>query len=154
MVKRMKKEPFVRAQVAALPVRHTIGEPEVLLITSRDTGRWIIPKGWPMKGRKDHRAAAREALEEAGVTGSICKEPLGAYLYKKQFTDRIEACRVMVYVLEVREERDAWREGRQRQRQWFTPDVAAANVSEPCLAAMILRLASEELGAPKVVATS
>ena len=152
-MKRGKELPIVRAQVAALPVRRSAtGELEVLLITSRDTGRWIIPKGWPMRARKDHQAAAQEALEEAGVSGSIRKKPMGAYVYKKQLPDRVEACRVMVYVLEVREARDVWRESGQRQRQWFTPAAAAAHVSEPRLAAMIRRIGTDEFDGVKVAA--
>ena len=152
-MKRGKELPIVRAQVAALPIRRSAtGEPEVLLITSRDTGRWIIPKGWPMKARKDHQAAAQEALEEAGVSGTVRKTPMGAYVYRKQLPDRVETCRVMVYVLEVREARDGWRESGQRQRQWFTPDAAAAHVSEPRLAAMIRRFAAEDLDSRKVTA--
>ncbi len=140
-----KKRSILQTQVAALPIRISVtGQPEVLLITSRDTGRWIIPKGWPMKARKDHQAAAREALEEAGVSGRIGKKPLGAYRYDKQLPGRSEACRVMVYLLEVREERDAWRESGQRQRRWFTPAEAAANVSEPRLAVLIRRLGGGE----------
>ena len=68
-------------QVAALPVRRKgDGDIEVLLITSRKTNRWIIPKGWPMKGKKRHEAAAQEALEEAGISGHVHKKPLGSYV--------------------------------------------------------------------------
>ena len=59
-------------QVAALPVRRgEDGSLEVLLVTSRETGRWVIPKGWPSKRLSDREAAAREARQEAGVTGTI-----------------------------------------------------------------------------------
>ncbi len=73
-------------QVAALPFRvGADGRIEVLLITSRDTGRWIIPKGWPMAGRKAHQAAEREAYEEAGLEGQIAANPVGRYHYQKRF---------------------------------------------------------------------
>lgn len=68
-----------KAQVVALPVKGKPGDYQVMLVTSRETRRWIMPKGWPMKGRKDHEAAAREALEEAGVSGHIHRHPMGAY---------------------------------------------------------------------------
>ena len=75
----MTRDLELLAQVAALPVKGKPGKYRVLLVTSRETRRWIIPKGWPMKGRKDHEAAAQEALEEAGVTGHVHKHPMGAY---------------------------------------------------------------------------
>ena len=70
----------IRQQVGALPYR-TIdkGKVELLLITSRDTGRWLIPKGWPMTGVKDYDAAAQEAWEEAGVVGPVRRKPIGSY---------------------------------------------------------------------------
>ena len=112
-----------------------------MLITSRETGRWLIPKGWPIKGLKDRDAAAMEAVEEAGVRGVIAKRPLGAYTYQKRLTDRLQPCRVMVYRLDVETELDAWRESDQRRRCWFSPAEAATRVSEPVLAAMITSLA-------------
>jgi 8-oxo-dGTP pyrophosphatase MutT (NUDIX family) len=70
-----------------LPYR-TIGDGltapiEVLLVTSRGTGRWVIPKGNSGKGEAAHAAAAREAEEEAGVIGAICPAALGRYEYRK-----------------------------------------------------------------------
>src|SRR5215217_8319560 len=74
-----------RQQVAALPLRQDeAGRVRVLLVTSRDTGRWVLPKGWPMKGRKPHRAAEREAFEEAGLVGRVRKRALGSYAYEKR----------------------------------------------------------------------
>lgn len=137
--------PRYRAQVAALPFRLADGIAQVLLVTSRESRRWIIPKGWPMKGRKDHEAAAREAAEEAGVTGRIRKRPIGAYTYQKRLADAVEPCRVMVYLLEVERELSTWRERDQRQRRWFAWSEAAELVSEPRLALMIL-----SLGRPRV----
>ena len=129
-----------KAQVAALPVRPSESGLDVLLITSRETRRWVIPKGWPMKGRKDHQAAAQEALEEAGVAGKISKRPIGAFTYQKRLTDRVEACRVMVYILDVDTQLGSWREKDQRKRKWFSQQEAADRISEPALASMILAL--------------
>jgi 8-oxo-dGTP pyrophosphatase MutT (NUDIX family) len=137
------KERRHRAQVAALPVRLAADGIGVLLVTSRETRRWIIPKGWPMKGRKDHQAAAQEALEEAGVAGRIGKHPIGAYTYQKRLGQRVEPFRVMVYLLTVETQLDTWRERDQRKRRWFAPAEAAARVKEPALAAMILGLVSQ-----------
>ena len=128
------------AQVGALPVRRSRDGTEVLLVTSRETRRWIIPKGWPMKGRKDHEAAALEAAEEAGVTGRVRKHPIGAYTYQKRLAHRVAPCRVMVYLLEVESQLASWRERDQRKRQWFPLGQAADVVSEPKLASLILAL--------------
>ncbi len=136
---RLKFEPF-RAQVAALPIRTGPAGSEVMLVTSRETRRWIVPKGWPMKGRKDHEAAAQEAFEEAGITGKVHKHPIGAYTYTKRTGKNLEACRVMVYRLDVDEERPHWQERAQRTRRWFPVPEAAKIVSEPGLASMILSL--------------
>ncbi len=140
---RIKFDPY-RPQVAALPVREGPGGSEVMLITSRETRRWIVPKGWPMKGRKDHEAAAQEAFEEAGITGRIRKHPIGAYTYRKRTGKTFEACRVMVYRLDVDTEVPHWAEGSQRTRRWFALPEAAKVVSEPGLASMILTLDARE----------
>ena len=58
----------MRVQYGILPYRRTKPNSlEVLLITTRQSRRWIIPKGWPIKGLKPVKSAAREAYEEAGV---------------------------------------------------------------------------------------
>ncbi|HTI67256.1 MAG TPA: NUDIX hydrolase [Caulobacteraceae bacterium] len=125
-------------QYAALPYRQA-GEVEILLVTSRETRRWVIPKGWPMKGKKPHAAAAREALEEAGVTGRIGRSALGAYPYVKWLGNGAPApCRVRVFPLEVMRERNVWPEMGQRERRWFSVPDAAAAVDEPELAELIL----------------
>lgn len=129
------------AQYAALPYRRTAGL-EILLVTSRETRRWVIPKGWPMKGKKPYAAAAREALEEAGVTGRVDKASLGAYPYVKWLSNRTPApCQVRVFALEVLEERTHWHEMEQRERRWFGAEEAAAAVDEPELAELILEFA-------------
>lgn len=139
-------EKTFKAQVAALPVRSGPAGCEVLLITSRETQRWIVPKGWPMKGRKDHESAAREALEEAGIKGKIHKHPIGAYTYQKRLVDRVEPCRVMVYRLDVEKQRQTWPEREQRRRRWFKLEEAASRVSEPGLASMIRNVGRSRTG--------
>lgn len=115
----------MRKQVAALPVRWTDDDPRVLLVTSRETQRWIIPKGWPMRGRSDARAAAQEAVEEAGVRGRVRSKPIGSYHYLKRRPDGADDCEVAVYLLQVAEELDAFPEMAERQRQWFSLAEAA-----------------------------
>src|SRR5512145_805842 len=103
-----------RAQVAALPIRRAEdGALEVLLVTSRTTRRWIVPKGWPIKGLKDHDAAAREALEEAGVIGKVRKKPFGRYNYWKRMPDHFQLCNVTLYLLQVERQLEQWAEREQ-----------------------------------------
>ena len=110
-----------------------------MLITSRQTRRWIIPKGWPMKGRRPPGTAAREALQEAGIAGAVSKTPIGSFTYTKRgLGGQSWPCRVDVFPLEVRMERADWREREQRTRQWFPFIEAAAAVVEPELKALIL----------------
>ena len=143
----MTRDAELLAQVGALPVKGKPGAYRVLLVTSRETHRWIIPKGWPMKGRKDHEAAAQEAMEEAGVTGRIHKHPMGAYTYEKRLSDGPESVSVMVYLLEVEKETGKWPEKDQRQREWVSSSEAAERVDEPGLSAIIKRLEVSPLDA-------
>ncbi|MBX9739167.1 MAG: NUDIX hydrolase [Beijerinckiaceae bacterium] len=134
-----------RIQYAALPFR-TAPEPEVLLVSSRETKRWVIPKGWPMKGRKPHAAAAQEALEEAGLLGKIEKKSVGSYHYVKNMRNGAAIlCRVDVFPLMVARQRKSWPERDQRVTRWFPLAQAAAAVREPELAAIIRSFEPERL---------
>lgn len=130
-----------RAQSAALPWRRTAaGQVEVLLVTSRETRRWVVPKGWPIKGLRSFQTAAREAFEEAGVKGQMGKKKLGVFHYDKRLrSGRLQSVRVTVYPLEVKTECAAWPELGQRDKLWTAPQAAADLVQEPELAE-ILRL--------------
>ena len=124
-------------QYAALPYR-CLDSLEILLISSRETRRWVIPKGWPMKGRKPHETAAREALQEAGITGRIGKEPIGSYQYIKRLNNGAPLlCTVDVFPMMVERQRDRWREQQERTVQWFLAEEAATAVEEPELQALI-----------------
>lgn len=122
-----------RAQYAALPWRRSAeGVVEVLLITSRETRRWVIPKGWPIKGMKSPQSAAREAYEEAGVVGEVRKKPVGFFQYDKRLrSGRLQRVSVDVFALQVTEERQDWPEKGQREKLWTLPADAAARVDEP-----------------------
>lgn len=127
-----------RKQVAALPVMvDADGALRVLLITSRETQRLIIPKGWPMKGRKDYRAAAIEAREEAGLIGRVHRKPVGSYIAWKRRAARFDYCRVKVYILEVISQLLDWREKGQRRGVWLRVDDAADLVDDPGLVTLI-----------------
>jgi len=126
-------------QYAALPFRRGPERLEILLVTSRETHRWIIPKGWPMKGKAPHAAAAREALEEAGVVGKVGKEAIGAYHYVKRLKNGAPLdCVVDVFPLAVARQRKQWPEQGQRTAHWFSVEDAAEAVDEPELRALIL----------------
>jgi 8-oxo-dGTP pyrophosphatase MutT (NUDIX family) len=126
-----------RQQVAALPLRLHRGRLEVCLVTTRTTRRWTVPKGWPMKGLKDHAAAAIEAEQEAGLYGKVGKRAVGTYLYWKRLEDRFELVRVTVYPLDVVGTLPSFREQEQREVRWFPIEQARELVDEPGLAAII-----------------
>jgi 8-oxo-dGTP pyrophosphatase MutT (NUDIX family) len=113
-----------------------------MLVTSRETRRWIIPKGWPQKGKAPHHSAAREAYEEAGVVGAVGRRSVGSFAYKKRFNNgRVMACEVHVFPLKVKRQRKQWPERRQREVKWVSAKEAAKKVQEPKLSAIIRRLA-------------
>lgn len=127
-------------QYGALPWRLHGDELQILLVTSRRTRRWIIPKGWPMDGLKPTAAAAREAKEEAGVLGEMSEATIGQYRYMKVLRNGSEMpCRVEVFPLKVTKERHDWDEMDARDRRWYSVIDAAAAVREPQLKAIIRR---------------
>jgi 8-oxo-dGTP pyrophosphatase MutT (NUDIX family) len=128
-----------RTQFAALPWRQGAdGDVEVLLITSRETRRWVIPKGWPVKGVKSAKCAAREAFEEAGVQGKVSKRPVGSYAYDKRLkSGRLQHVRVAVFGLQVDGEAEAYPELGQRENRWVPLAEAAHLVDEPELMALL-----------------
>jgi 8-oxo-dGTP pyrophosphatase MutT (NUDIX family) len=127
-------------QVGALPVRRTPdGTLLVLLVTTLQTQRWVIPKGWPWPGQQDGASAAAEAREEAGVLGEARPGSIGSYTYEKRRSSGSVPVRVAVYLLDVLEELDTWPECEVRQRAWFTPSEAAAVVQEPELRELLLQ---------------
>lgn len=131
-----------RRQVAALCYRQTRKGKRILLITSRRSGRWIVPKGWPINGLHDSNAALREAWEEAGVKhAKVTDTPIGSFEYDKfRSNGDVTPVQAQVYAAEVHKLEDAYPEDHQRIRRWFTPDEAAHVVSEPQLKEMLLRL--------------
>lgn len=129
-----------RYQVAALCWRQGDAGLEVLLITSRGTGRWVIPKGWPKKGRSGAQTAAEEAWEEAGVRLAQGTTALvGRYHYLKRMKGNLPIdTAVDVYAMQVAHLEDSYPETGQRERAWFSLQQAALLVDEPELG-LILR---------------
>lgn len=139
-------------QIAALPYRtegSAIDAPvRVLLVTSRDSGRWVIPKGNLEKGLTPHGGAAIEAEEEAGVRGLVCPTSLGSFRYRKRRRNGASLMvDVDVFPLAVAQELDAWKEQSQRKRRWFSLGEAAAAVDEPDLRDLIRSFRSSEVQA-------
>ena len=128
-----------RLQVAALPYRRRPdGSFEVLLVTTRGTGRWMVPKGWPMIGKSYAEAAAQEAYEEAGVRGTVSPVELGRFDHEKtRFPETPIQCKVAVFALPVDKELSRWPEAGQRTRRWFSVEEAAEAVQSSDLAGII-----------------
>jgi 8-oxo-dGTP pyrophosphatase MutT (NUDIX family) len=129
-------------QSGIIPYRLELDVLQVLLITSRKTGRWVIPKGNIGKGHNARRAAEREAYEEAGVSGDVEKMPLGSYTYGKALKDGTSRPTVVkVFAMHVLKEAKAWPEMAERRSEWMEPKEAARRVHEAGLATLFLQLA-------------
>jgi 8-oxo-dGTP pyrophosphatase MutT (NUDIX family) len=127
-----------RKQVAALPYARVNGAIKVMLVTSRETGRPVLPKGWAEKSLSDPEAAEREAFEEAGLKGKISKKPVGSYDYVKIVGPGFALpCTVAVYPLQIRKHLKIWPEKAERERLWLTIEEAASRVAEPELAKIL-----------------
>lgn len=134
-------------QCAALALREEDGEVRVLLVTSRETRRWVLPKGWTEPHRDAADQAAVEAFEEAGIRGDIGDTPIGSYAYLKRCKDgRTQPCKVDVFAMQVAEELEDWPERAQRERRWFSLPDAARAVEEGGLVDLMLRLARTPAG--------
>lgn len=128
----------VATQFAALCYRVVKDKTEVLMITSRDRGRWVIPKGWPMDGKTPAECALIEAWEEAGVRGKVAGGCLGFFSYTKEIAPKDRRlCVAMVYPIKVKSLEDRFPEARERRRKWMRPKKAAARVEEPDLAELL-----------------
>jgi 8-oxo-dGTP pyrophosphatase MutT (NUDIX family) len=135
-----KPEVSIRRQCGAVPFMvDRSGRVRVALLTSRETQRWVIPKGWPMAKRSAAEAARREVREEAGLSGTIINmKAAGHYIYKKRLTpNKAVKWKVAVFLLRVHRELHVWPEREQRIRAWFSPEVAATLVAEKGLAAIL-----------------
>jgi 8-oxo-dGTP pyrophosphatase MutT (NUDIX family) len=132
-----------RVQYGALPYRLGAGlRPQFMLITSRDTRRWVIPKGWPKKGTSPRHSAAREAFEEAGVVGAVAKRAAGSFSYEKRMKNGgVVVCEVRVFPLQVRRQNKQWPEKQERVVKWLSASQAAEKVKDPILSDIIRRLA-------------
>jgi 8-oxo-dGTP pyrophosphatase MutT (NUDIX family) len=141
-----------RMQYAALcyRFRKKTNALEILLITSRDTGRWVIPKGWPMQGKRAHEVAEREAYEEAGVKGKAHRATIGSYVYQKRMDHGLTiSCKVQVHALEVEDFCKNFPEKGARRLEWVDYREAATRVAEPSLKELILGFGERMTTAPE-----
>jgi 8-oxo-dGTP pyrophosphatase MutT (NUDIX family) len=140
-----------RGQFAALCYRLPDGQgtPEILVLTSRDTGRWVIPKGWPMGSKPGYDVAEQEALEEAGVVGEAELEPAGSYCYEKTISEGFAVpCQVQVYPVKVTAQLAEFKEKGKRKIEWVSPTVAESRVREPQLKRLIHKFAERFMPLP------
>ncbi len=136
----------VRTQFGALCYRIHNGKTQVLLVTSRGTKRWIIPKGWPMDNETPSQAAATEAFEEAGAKGRMHDDCLGIYTYRKTMgKNGFLPCVVAVFPLRVKKLVDEYCEAGERKRKWVSAKKAARMVAEPDLAQILLQFDPKSL---------
>ena len=141
---RRKAKGAVRIQYGALPYRFSqFAALEILILTTRQSQRWIVPKGWPIRSLKPDKSAAQEAYEEAGVRGRVGAKPIGAFSYRKILDESgAEAtCEVKVFPLLVKRQSVSWPESAQRIVQWVDPAKAIALIKEPELKALIAAFA-------------
>ena len=136
-------------QVAALVYRRNMGALEVLVITSRGTGRWIIPKGWPQVGRTLAETALCEAYEEAGIRGEVSPVAIGSFSYCKTdlSPERINQFTVAVFAVQFTAQEKNWPERDQRICEWVSPQKAAKRVEETELKQILKQFGDSGLAA-------
>lgn len=135
----------VRSQFAALCYRYKKEKLQVCLVTSRGTGRWILPKGWPMHKQTPAEAAAQEAWEEAGLVGRPIDQCLGVFSSIKPIDNETTPILVMVYPVLITKAADEWPEMNQRERKWLSPKKAAKKLTEPELIRIVSTFDPEKL---------
>jgi 8-oxo-dGTP pyrophosphatase MutT (NUDIX family) len=135
-----KMDRAIRVQYGVLPYRFSeTNSLEVLLVTTRQSRRWIIPKGWPIKGLKPPKSAAREASEEAGIRGSVGAKSIGVFSYEKRLEENSGAvpCEVRVFPMLVKRQLDTWPEAHERETRWFEPSKALSAIKDGGLRELI-----------------
>lgn len=99
---------------------------QVCLVSSRSGRRWVVPKGCIEAGKSAGEIALQEAWEEAGLAGLLGKEPIGSYVYEKDGM----VCHVIVFVMRVTTQVDAYPEASVRQRIWLSIPQALVRLEE------------------------
>jgi len=133
----LSKSVSFKQQSAVIPYRWRKGKLEILLITSMDTGRWVLPKGGIERDLTPCKSAEKEAYEEAGIRGRVAKQSVGVYTYVKSEQKGGLVCRVQVFPMDVQTELTDWPEKEMRTRTWMKTNDAAQNVQEKKLRKII-----------------
>lgn len=137
-------------QYGALPWRRTPDGLEILLITTQNTRRWIVPKGWPVAGCTPQQCAAREAYEEAGLSGAVAGEAIGVFNYRKQLkSGQMVACRIRIYAMEVSEVAGEWPEKGTRETKWCPVSEALTLVEDSGLRRIIAKFSRASVATHK-----
>lgn len=136
--------PSLVRQAGVLPYRVVDGTVECMLITSRTSRRWIVPKGHIEPGLTPRETARFEAYEEAGLSGVIGRRSIGSYVYTKRDDKGGDICRVRVYPMEVVHEADDFPESKQRDRAWYAPEEAEQAVDQEELGKLIRNFAEKQ----------
>ena len=131
------KKNAVRAQFGALCYRIRENKVQVLIVTSRRTRRWIVPKGWPIDGATPEEAALQEAWEEAGVKGRVKGGSLGFFSYQKDMSGKRLACVVAVFPVKVKAIKSNYPEAKERKRRWVSRSKAAKLLDDKALAKIV-----------------
>lgn len=132
-------------QVGVLPYRIVDGDVECMLVTSRTSRRWIVPKGHIEPGLTARETARFEAFEEAGLTGVIGRRSIGSYVYTKRREKGGDTCRVRVYPMEVAHQAEDYPESHQRERAWYRPEEAERAVGQKELGRLIRKFAEKQI---------
>lgn len=140
----------VRAQFAALCYRMKGDKIQVCIVTTRRTGRWILPRGWPTHKQTAHDGAAIEAFEEAGVTGHVFSNAIGTYVYDKPIDDGVAPVLVVVYAILATDVAKKWPEKKQRKRRWVSLKKAASKLDEPGLRQIVANFDPKRLDVAQV----
>jgi 8-oxo-dGTP pyrophosphatase MutT (NUDIX family) len=143
---RRKSKSRRQVQYAALPYRAKgKSKLEIMLVTSRGTRQWIIPKGWPKRGIPPYKTAAKEAFEEAGVLGKVSKRSIGSYPYNKIIKKgRTASCRIQVFALRVTRQHKRWPEKRERRIRWYRAAEAVRFIRSSHLRRIIRKFAKRQ----------
>jgi 8-oxo-dGTP pyrophosphatase MutT (NUDIX family) len=135
-----------RLQSGALAYRvKRHGKVRVLLVRTRRSKRWSIPKGELKPALSMPENAANEAFEEAGVRGEVATASSGMYRTTKRAWYGDAIVEIWVYLLRVSKQLKQFPEKGQREAKWVSCGDAAKMLQEPMLADLCRTLRRQAL---------
>ncbi len=126
-------------QSGTLPYREDGTGLRVLLVTSKETKRWIVPKGYLEPGLSARESAEFEAFEEAGVAGPVARSSIGSYSYRKRRDQGGGMHHVRVFPMKVERTFEDYPEAELREREWMAIDEAIERADDPGLKKLLSR---------------